>query len=71
MQVVCRVISLNKSQRGIMFNTEKDFTFEDLILWVYRNCPGDRVISIENNEVYAKYEDRIEVYSFEENIKTV
>lgn len=56
-----KVITLSGSVVGNMCSFD-DFTFENLITWVYRNCPGNILIKIENNEVSALYEDRIEIY---------
>jgi hypothetical protein len=67
MVVTCKVISLFKtSKEDRMFIPEKDFSFEDLIRWVYRNCPGERKIVIENNCVQAHYEERVELYYIRE-----
>lgn len=64
-QIICKVIGTEKTQKGLMFITDDKFTFEDLILWVYRNCPGDRKITIEQNEIIVQYDERIEIYSIE------
>lgn len=64
-QVMCKVIGTKKTQKGLMFQATENFTFEDLILWVYHNCPGDRVITIDNDEIYVKYEERVEIYHLE------
>lgn len=63
MVVTSKIISLNGSKKeDKMFIPHNGFTFEDLIKWVYRNCPGERKIIIENDSVSAQYEDRVETY---------
>lgn len=62
MEVMCKIISINLTTIGVMFKPADNFTFEDLIGWVYRNCPGDRRIIIDRNTVEAHYDDRIEIY---------
>lgn len=65
MVVKCKIINLNSTQIGDMFIPKEKFTFEDLILWVYRNCPGNRNIIIEQGNVLAYYDDRVEIYYLE------
>lgn len=65
MVVKCKIINLNSTQTGNMFVPKEKFTFEDLILWVYRNCPGDRKVVIEQGNVLAHYDDRVEIYYLE------
>jgi hypothetical protein len=65
MVVKCKIINLNSTQTGSMFVPKEKFTFEDLILWVYRNCPGDRKVVIEQGNVQAHYDDRVEIYYLE------
>lgn len=65
MVVKCKIINLNSTQIGEMFRPKEKFTFEDLILWVYRNCPGDRKVIIEQGNVSAYYDDRVEIYYLE------
>ena len=69
MQVNCKILSLNRSQKGVMFLTRPEFTFDDLIKWVHTNCPANNKIIIEKNQVSAVYDDRIETYWLGENKK--
>ena len=71
MTIYCEVITDKGAKKGRMFY-QKDFTEQDLINWVYRNCQGCSDIKITpGEEVRAIYADelndisRIEVYTLE------
>ena len=66
-QIKCKILSTSGCKEGVMFN-QKDFTFENLINWVHRNCPGADKVEIDNNSknVSAIYDERYEIYSLEE-----
>lgn len=69
MVVTSKIISLTSSKKeDRMFIPAHDFTFEDLIRWVYRNCPGQRKIVIEDDSVRAEYSERIEIYYLREGV---
>lgn len=67
MQVNCKILSLNGSQKGVMFIARPDFDFADLIKWVHTNCPANNKVIIEKNQVSAEYDDRVEIYWLSEN----
>lgn len=71
MQVNCKILSLKGIQKGIMFIAKDTFTFNDLIRWVNVNCPANNKIIIQNNEVSAFYDDRIETYWLVQNKQKV
>lgn len=68
MEIICKVMSINSTSIGAMFKPVDNFTFEDLIRWVYRNCPGDRKIIIDKDTVEAHYDDRVEIYYFKKEM---
>lgn len=59
----------NSAKKGVIMY-KKEMNFEDMIGWVYRNCPGCEKIEILPNkvipEVIAYYLDRIEIYTIED-----
>ena len=64
-QVFCKMITNDNTKEGIMFNVHNDYSFEELIKWVYRNCKGCNKVEIDNdrNEITAIYDDeRYEIY---------
>ena len=69
MVVTSKVVSMTSSKKeDKMFVPQQGFTFEDLIRWVYRNCPGDRKIIIEHNCIEVQYSERVEIYYLREEI---
>lgn len=63
MNINGKVISVNGTKEGLICTQPKNFNFENLIIWVHRNCPAPIAIKVEEKEVSAIYEDRIEVYN--------
>lgn len=62
--IICEIIS-NKTKKGHMMY-RKNFTFEDLIGWVYRNCTGCNKIEINPLvNVIAYFDDRAEIYTMQ------
>lgn len=65
-KVFCKIITENTFKEGVMFNVDNNYSFEDLIKWVYRNCGGCNKIEVDNDskEVTAIYDnERYEIYS--------
>ncbi len=57
-----KIISFKKSQEGDMCVFDKSFKFENLLTWVYRNCPGYSQIKVNIKDIEVIYEDRVEIY---------
>lgn len=62
-------IYTSSSNKGLMM-CDDNMTFDQMIAWVYRNCPGcDKIEVLPNKvvpEVIAYYQDRIEIYTLED-----
>lgn len=62
MEIECTILGY-KSNKGPMAYF-KNFTFEDLVDWVWRTCQGcDQINIIPNVKIDAIFEDRVETYT--------
>lgn len=53
----------NKPKSGIICSQPDNFTFADLLAWVYRNCGGYETIKIEpEKHIYLYYNDVLDNY---------
>lgn len=64
----CKLINEEgKVKSGMMCGMDSNFSFIDLISWVYRNCTGCLKIEINpEKEISVEFKDRFEIYSLRE-----
>ena len=61
-EIHCEIIS-DKPVNGPMVYF-KEYSFEKMIGWVWRNCQGcNQIIILPDVKVIAEFEDRVEVYT--------
>ena len=60
-----KIVTLNNSVEGDMCIFDESFNFENLLTWVYRNCPGYSQIKVNIEDIEVIYEDRVEIYFIE------
>lgn len=70
-EIHSKLLTASGTKKSLMFQSSNKFTFYDLIKWVYYNCPMNNKIVIEDTEVSAYYNDRVEVYWLVKNGKVI
>lgn len=63
-QILCEIITENRKKGHMMYR--KNFTFNDLVGWVCRNCTGSQKIEVYlDKEVVAYFDNRVEIYTMQ------
>lgn len=66
--VYCKIMFLSNEETkvGIMYPINDNYTFDDMLGWVHRNCTGcNRIDYIDDKSVIAIFDTRIEEYSMD------